>query len=113
MSMPLLGEIRLKHQVASFSGMLSTLLQGGMPLLPSLETAGSSMTSQRIIKGVMRACVRAREGQGLAGSLEEQEIVPSLALEAIGRGGGAGAVRAGRECGAGLEPAGVRRDTCC
>src|SRR5467141_35416 len=54
LSMPLLGEIRLKHQVASFSRMLSTLLQGGMPLVPSLETAGSSMTSKRIVKGVMR-----------------------------------------------------------
>src|SRR5215471_8270259 len=29
LSLPLLGEIRLKHQVASFSRMLSTLLQGG------------------------------------------------------------------------------------
>src|SRR6266571_4869115 len=38
LSTPLLGEIRLKHQVASFSRMLSTLLQGGMPLVPSLET---------------------------------------------------------------------------
>jgi type IV pilus assembly protein PilC len=94
LSMPLLGEIRLKHQVASFSRMLSTLLQGGMPLLPSLETAGSSMTSQRIIKGVMRACVRVREGQGLAGSLEEQEIFPSLAVEMIEVGESTGALPA-------------------
>jgi type IV pilus assembly protein PilC len=94
LSMPLLGEIRLKHQVASFSRMLSTLLQGGMPLVPSLETAGSSMTSQRIIKGVMRACVRVREGQGLAGSLEEQEIFPSLAVEMIEVGESTGALPA-------------------
>src|SRR5579872_1103685 len=55
LSLPLLGEIRIKHQVASFSRMLSTLLQGGLPLVPSLETAGSSMSSRRILKGVMRA----------------------------------------------------------
>src|SRR5216683_42077 len=94
LSTPLLGEIRLKHQVASFSRMLSTLLQGGMPLVPSLETAGASMTSQRIIKGVMRACVRVREGQGLAGSLEEQEIFPSLAVEMIEVGESTGALPA-------------------
>src|ERR1700730_10542427 len=41
LSLPLLGDIRLKHQVASFSRMLSTLLQGGMPLVPSMETAGA------------------------------------------------------------------------
>ena len=92
LSTPLLGEIRLKHQVASFSRMLSTLLQGGMPLVPSLETAGASMTSQRILKGVMRACVRVREGQALAGSLEEQDIFPSLAVEMIEVGESTGAL---------------------
>src|SRR6202020_3331744 len=51
LSMPFLGDIRLKHQVATFSRMLSTLLQGGLPLVPSMETAGSSMTSRRILKG--------------------------------------------------------------
>ena len=94
LSMPLLGEIRLKHQVASFSRMLSTLLQGGMPLVPSLETAGSSMTSRRIIKGVMRACTRVREGQGLAASLEQQAIFPSLAVEMIEVGESTGALPA-------------------
>jgi type IV pilus assembly protein PilC len=94
LSTPLLGEIRLKHQVASFSRILSTLLQGGMPLVPSLETAGSSMTSQRIVKGVMRACVRVREGQALAGSLEEQDIFPALAVEMIEVGESTGALPA-------------------
>jgi type IV pilus assembly protein PilC len=94
LSTPLLGEIRLKHQVASFSRMLSTLLQGGMPLVPSLETAGSSMTSRRIVKGVMRACARVREGQALAGSLEEQDIFPSLAVEMIEVGESTGALPA-------------------
>src|ERR1700730_10046081 len=48
LSIPLLGDIRLKHQIASFSRMLSTLLQGGLPLVPAMETAGSSMSSRRI-----------------------------------------------------------------
>jgi len=83
LSLPLLGGIRLKHQVASFSRMIATLLQGGLPLVPAMETAGSSMSSRRILKGVMRAGTRVREGQGLAGSLEEQEIFPELAVEMI------------------------------
>jgi len=94
LSLPLLGEIRLKHQVASFSRMLSTLLQGGLPLVPALETAGSSMSSRRILKGVMRAGVRVREGQGLAGSLEEQNIFPELAVEMIEVGESTGALPA-------------------
>jgi len=94
LSLPLLGEIRLKHQVASFSRMLSTLLQGGLPLVPAMETAGTSMSSRRILKGVMRAGVRVREGQGLAGSLEEQKIFPELAVEMIEVGESTGALPA-------------------
>jgi type IV pilus assembly protein PilC len=94
LSLPLLGEIRIKHQVASFSRMLSTLLQGGLPLVPSLETAGSSMSSRRILKGVMRAGIRVREGQGLAPSLEEQKIFPELAVEMIEVGESTGALPA-------------------
>jgi type IV pilus assembly protein PilC len=94
LSLPMLGGIRLKHQVASFSRMLSTLLQGGLPLVPAMETAGASMTSRRILKGVVRAGVRVREGQGLASSLEEQKIFPELAVEMIEVGESTGALPA-------------------
>jgi type IV pilus assembly protein PilC len=94
LSTPLLGEIRLKHQVSAFSRMLSTLLQGGLPLVPAMETAGASMSSRRILKGVMRAGVRVREGQGLAPSLEEQKIFPGLAVEMIEVGESTGALPA-------------------
>jgi type IV pilus assembly protein PilC len=94
LSLPLLGDIRLKHQVATFSRMLATLLQGGLPLVPSMETAGSSMSSRRILKGIMRASVRVREGQGLAGSLEEQRIFPDLAVEMLEVGESTGALPA-------------------
>jgi type IV pilus assembly protein PilC len=94
LSLPLLGDIRLKHQVATFSRMLATLLQGGLPLVPSMETAGGSMSSRRILKGIMRASVRVREGQGLAGSLEEQSIFPDLAVEMLEVGESTGALPA-------------------
>jgi len=94
LSLPLLGDIRLKHQVATFSRMLATLLQGGLPLVPSMETSGSSMASRRVLKGIMRASVRVREGQGLAGSLEEQKIFPDLAVEMIEVGESTGALPA-------------------
>jgi len=91
---PVLGDIRIKHQVASFSRMLSTLLQGGLPLVPAMETAGSSMSSRVIYKGIMRAGTRVREGQGLAPSLEEQKIFPELAVEMIEVGESTGALPA-------------------
>jgi type IV pilus assembly protein PilC len=94
LSLPMLGDIRLKHQVSAFCRMLSTLLQGGLPLVPSLETAGASMSSRRILKGVVRAGTRVREGQSLASSLEEQKIFPELSVEMIEVGEATGALPA-------------------
>jgi type IV pilus assembly protein PilC len=91
---PVLGDVWLKYQVANFSRMLSTLLAGGMPLVPSLETAGSSMSSRRILNGIEKASVRVREGQALAKSLEAQKMFPDLSVEMIEVGESTGALPA-------------------
>ena len=94
LSLPLLGQIWLKYQVANFSRMLSTLLAGGMPLVPSLQTAGASMSSRRILIGISEAAIRVREGQPLAKSLEEQKMFPELSVEMIEVGESTGALPA-------------------
>jgi type IV pilus assembly protein PilC len=91
---PLLGEIWLKYQVANFSRMLSTLLAGGLPLVPSLETAGSSMSSRRILNGITETAVSVRQGQPLAKSLEAQKMFPDLSVEMIDVGENTGALPA-------------------
>jgi type IV pilus assembly protein PilC len=93
-NIPVLGDIWLKYHVATFSRMLATLLTGGMPLVPSLETAGSSMNSRRMVNGLKSASVRVREGQSLARSIEEQKIFPDLAVEMIEVGKSTGALPA-------------------
>jgi type IV pilus assembly protein PilC len=92
LGLPVLGEIWLKYQVANFSRMLSVLLSGGMPLVPSLETAGASMSSRRILNGIVEATVRVREGQPLAKSLEELKMFPDLSVEMIEVGESTGAL---------------------
>jgi len=94
LKLPLLGEIWLKYQVANFSRMLSTLLAGGMPLVPSLETAGASMSSRRILNGIQEAAIHVREGQALAKSLEQQKMFPDLSVEMIEVGESTGALPA-------------------
>jgi len=74
--------------------MLATLLSGGLPLVPSLETAGSSMPSRLIKAGISRATVRVREGQSLSKSLEETQTMPDLAVEMIEVGESTGALPA-------------------
>jgi type IV pilus assembly protein PilC len=92
--LPVLGDIWLKYQVANFSRMLSTLLSGGLPLVPSLETAGASMSSRRILNGVAEAATRVREGRSLAKSLEDQKMFPELSVEMIEVGESTGALPA-------------------
>src|SRR5712692_1721274 len=94
LSMPLLGEIRLKYQVANFSRILSTLLQGGLPLVPAMQTAGASMTSRQILNGILSATERVKEGQSLAKSLETEKIFPDLAVEMLEVGESTGALPA-------------------
>ncbi len=91
---PLFGEISLKYQVAIFSRMLSTLLAGGLPLVPSLETAGASMQSRLMADAIARAAHRVREGGSLAKSLEDTGAVPDLAIEMIEVGESTGALPA-------------------
>src|SRR5215472_13675361 len=92
LSIPMVGTILLKQQVATFARTLSTLLQGGLPLVPAMETAGSSMSSRKVVNGISKATVHVREGKGLSKSLEDQKIFPPLAVEMIEVGESTGAL---------------------
>jgi type IV pilus assembly protein PilC len=90
--MPVLGKIWLKYQVALFARTLSTLLTGGLPLVPSLETAARSISSRRVSKAVMNSIVTVREGKSLAESLQRTTVFPGLATEMIQVGEQTGAL---------------------
>jgi len=89
---PVLGKIWLKYQVALFARTLSTLLTGGLPLVPSLETAARSISSRRVSKAVMNSITTVREGKSLAESLTRTEVFPGLASEMIQVGEQTGAL---------------------
>ena len=91
---PILGDIWLKYQVAVFSRMLSTLLAGGLPLVPALETAGESMQSRLIAHGVDDATKKVREGQPLSRSLEASNVFPEMSVEMMEVGESTGALPA-------------------
>ena len=92
--LPVLGEIWMKYQIAMFSRTLSTLLTGGLPLVPSLETASHSINSFKIANNVEYASRRVREGRALSSSLEETEFFPDLSIEMIEVGESTGALPA-------------------
>jgi type IV pilus assembly protein PilC len=90
--LPIFGLIWLKYQVALFARTLSTLLTGGLPLVPSLETAARSISSKSIAKAVFTSVGKVREGKGLAVSLKQTKVFPELATEMIEVGESTGAL---------------------
>jgi type IV pilus assembly protein PilC len=92
--MPVAGKIWVKYQVAQFARTLSTLLTGGLPLVPSLETAARSIGSRKVSKAVMSSIEIVREGKSLAESLAGTGVFPDLATEMIAVGEQTGALPA-------------------
>ncbi len=91
-SLPVFGPVWLKYQVGLFARTLSTLLSGGLPLVPSLETAARSIDSRQIGNAVFRSVETVREGKGLSTSLEKTRVFPELAVEMIEVGESTGAL---------------------
>jgi type IV pilus assembly protein PilC len=89
---PVLGNVWLKYQVGLFSRTLSTLLTGGLPLVPSLETAAKAIDSKQISLAVYRSVETVREGKGLSVSLQATKVFPELAIEMIEVGESTGAL---------------------
>ncbi len=92
LNLPVVGSIWQRYQIAVFSRMMSTLLSGGLPLVTALETAGQSMASRLIVRGINEASKSVREGRTLAQSLEQTGVFPDLAVEMVEVGEATGAL---------------------
>jgi type IV pilus assembly protein PilC len=92
LALPLVGPIWMKYQLSMFTRMMATLLSGGLPLLPALQTAGASLQSGRLSQAVVEAAKQVREGFPLARSLEKSRRFPDLAVEMIEVGESTGAL---------------------
>ena len=89
---PVIGNVWLKYQVGLFSRTLSTLLTGGLPLVPSLETAAKAIDSRQIGLAVYKSVESVREGRGLSSSLGSTKVFPELAIEMVEVGESTGAL---------------------
>jgi type IV pilus assembly protein PilC len=92
MKTPLFGEIWLKYQIAQFARVMSTLLVGGIPLVPALETSGKSLSTVLLRKALIRAGVLVREGRSLSQALAETRMFPDLSVDMMEVGESTGAL---------------------
>ena len=89
---PVVGETWIKFQVAQFCRTLSTLLQGGTPLVTALAISADAVPSRLISAGILQASQRVREGQSLHAALEGTKLMPEMGLEMIEVGEASGAL---------------------
>ena len=92
LGLPIFGSIWQKYQVALFARTLSTLLEGGLPPVPSLETAARSISSRTIARAVRTSVGSVREGKPLSQSLTATRVFPELATSMIEVGESTGAL---------------------
>jgi type IV pilus assembly protein PilC len=80
---PIVGNLWTMFSMAQLSRTLSTLLQGGIPLVAALETAREASGNLLIEESIRGAIVQVREGKALSDSLEKTGHFPELALEMV------------------------------
>jgi type IV pilus assembly protein PilC len=92
--LPVLGSVWIKFQVAQMCRTLATLLQGGIPLVTSLETASGAVRSRLFAEALQGAADRVREGQSLSAALTSTRLLPALAIEMVEVGEASGSLTA-------------------
>ncbi len=83
LKIPLVNDLIVKIQVASFSRTLETLLGNGVTLLSALSIAKETLTNAAIADTVEKASKSLKQGGGMADVLIESGQFPKMALQMI------------------------------
>jgi general secretion pathway protein F len=83
LKLPLIGELLLKLQVASFCRTLATLLENGVNLLTGLGIAQATVSNQFIKEKLGIASQNLKGGGSLSQPLEEAHVFPVLTIQMI------------------------------
>ncbi len=80
---PLAGTVLHNFAIMQFAQSLGTLLGGGTPMVPALETASQSVTNRHVSKRVGGISQQVREGEPLWHSLEKTGVMSNISIEMI------------------------------
>ena len=81
--LPIVGRIFSKYAISRACRTLGTLVQGGIPLVTSLEIAARSVGNRVFEKEMLGVGQKVREGQPLWESLEKTGLMTDMAVEMI------------------------------
>ncbi|HET7294954.1 MAG TPA: type II secretion system F family protein [Vicinamibacteria bacterium] len=90
--LPHLGPLMRMYATSQLARTLSTLLQGGLPLLNAMEVAASSVGNRAMAAALTDATPLIREGKSLTAALESTRLLDNLALEMVKVGEQTGAL---------------------
>ncbi|HLY62366.1 MAG TPA: type II secretion system F family protein [Terriglobia bacterium] len=90
--LPVVGKLLLKFSVAEFARTLSTLLQGGIPVVSAFEITKESVSSPLLARAIAQAQKEVTGGRSLNASLRASGFFPSIALDMVEVGETTGAL---------------------
>ncbi len=89
---PFAGGVLHRFAIMQFTQSLGTLLQGGTPMVPSIEIASQSITNKLVATKIAGIVQNVREGEPLWRSLDATGVISDLAIEMIKVGESTGAL---------------------
>jgi type IV pilus assembly protein PilC len=90
--LPLLGPVFHRFGASEFTRSLATLLDGGLPLVPSLEIATGAVGNAWLRERLQPTMQRVREGKALHAALEQTAAIDELAIDMVKVGETTGAL---------------------
>jgi type IV pilus assembly protein PilC len=92
LKIPIVGGIRHRFALSEFCRSLSTLLQGGLPLVPSMEVSTGAVSNAYLRRRLQPAVQEVRQGKALHGALEGSGVMTDLAIDMVKVGEATGAL---------------------
>jgi type IV pilus assembly protein PilC len=80
---PLLGPILHRFALSEFSRALSTLLSGGIPLVPAFEIAVSAVGNAQVRRQIEPTIQMVREGKPFYAALEESKVFTDMSIDMV------------------------------
>ncbi len=89
---PLLGPVFHRFALSEFCRSLSTLLKGGIPLVPALEIATGSVSNAAVREKIEPRIQLVREGRPFYAALEDSGVFTDMAIDMVKVGEATGAL---------------------
>ncbi len=83
---PVFGQITKKTIIARFSRTFSTLLDGGIPVIQAMQSAGDTAGSTVVAIKIREASLNVEQGNRISDELEKQDIFPGTVIHMIAVG---------------------------